>query len=144
MKNWSLVFFLILLIQNQQSLADDGFVTTKRVQFMLNGSPFYANGFNAYWLLYFATDPSQRNKVTSVFEEAKEHGLTIARTWAFNDGQDRALQTSPGSYNEQAFQVIFILFMVFSSQKLVHDVMICFYGCVGFGLCNIRSKEIWD
>lgn len=72
---------------------------------MLNGSPFYANGFNAYWLMYFATDPSTRNKVSSVFQEARDHGLTLARTWAFNDAQDRALQYSPGSYSEQTFQV---------------------------------------
>lgn len=109
MKHWGLIFFVILLIQKQgiflQVEADDGFVTIKGVQFLLNGSPFYANGFNAYWLMYFAADPSQRNKVTSVFQEAKEHGLTLARTWAFNDGGDRALQYSPGSYNEQSFQV---------------------------------------
>ncbi|EEF52605.1 mannan endo-1,4-beta-mannosidase 7 [Ricinus communis] len=109
MKYWGLVFLAILVFQKQGMFlqvkaADDGFVSTKGVQFMLNGSPFYANGFNAYWLMYFATDNSMRNKVSSVFQEARNHGLTLARTWAFNDGQDRALQYSPGSYNEQAFQ----------------------------------------
>ncbi|RCU09014.1 glycoside hydrolase, partial [Acinetobacter baumannii] len=34
----------------------------------------------------------------------KEHGLTIARTWAFADGGYRALQTSPGSYDEKTFR----------------------------------------
>ncbi|KAL1170296.1 hypothetical protein V6Z11_A05G203300 [Gossypium hirsutum] len=71
---------------------------------MLRGSPFYANGFNAYWLMYMASDSSQRSKVSSAFQQAKEHGLTIARTWAFSDGGDRPLQYSPGSYNEQMFQ----------------------------------------
>lgn len=71
---------------------------------MLNGSPYYANGFNAYWLMYFASDPSQRSKVSAVFNEASSHGLTVARTWAFNDGGYRALQYSPGSYNEQVFK----------------------------------------
>ncbi|KAJ6399503.1 hypothetical protein OIU77_020122 [Salix suchowensis] len=108
MRGWGLIFFVILLIQEQgffpQVGADDGFMRTNGVQLLLNGSPFYANGFNAYWLMYFATDTSQREKVTSVFQEAKQHGLTLARTWAFNDGQDRALQVSPGSYNEQTFQ----------------------------------------
>lgn len=108
MKHWGLVFFVFLLVQKQGIFlpveADDGFITTKGVQFMLNGSPFYANGFNAYWLMYFATDPSTRNKVSSVFQEARDHGLTLARTWAFNDAQDRALQYSPGSYSEQTFQ----------------------------------------
>lgn len=108
MRHWGLIFLVILLIQEQgiflQVEADDGFIRTKGVQFLLNGSPFYANGFNGYWLMYFATDTSQRDKVTSVFQDAKQHGLTLARTWAFNDGQDRALQVSPGHYNEQTFQ----------------------------------------
>ncbi|OAY50697.1 hypothetical protein MANES_05G156900v8 [Manihot esculenta] len=108
MKQWGLIFLAFLLVQKQGIVlpveADDGFITTRGVQLMLNGSPFYTNGFNAYWLMYFATDPSKRNKVSSVFQEAKKHGLTLARTWAFNDGQDRALQTSPGNYNEQTFQ----------------------------------------
>jgi mannan endo-1,4-beta-mannosidase len=32
-------------------------------------------------------------------------GLTVCRTWAFNDGDYNALQTSPGVFNEQAFKV---------------------------------------
>ncbi|KAJ8772528.1 hypothetical protein K2173_027705 [Erythroxylum novogranatense] len=108
MKHLGLLLFLVLLTQEHgifhQVKGDDGFISVKGVHLMLNGSPFYANGFNAYWLMYFAADPSQRNRVTSVFEEARAHGLTLARTWAFNDGQDRALQSSPGTYNEQTFQ----------------------------------------
>uniref|UniRef100_A0A2P2JED0 Mannan endo-1,4-beta-mannosidase n=1 Tax=Rhizophora mucronata TaxID=61149 RepID=A0A2P2JED0_RHIMU len=110
--SWGLFFFMLLLIQKQGIFflvkadhGNNGFITTQGVHLMLNGSPFYSNGFNAYWLMYFAADPSQRDKITSVFEEARQHGLTLARTWAFNDGQDRALQNSPGSYNEQTFQV---------------------------------------
>ncbi|KAK6131220.1 hypothetical protein DH2020_035034 [Rehmannia glutinosa] len=71
---------------------------------MLNGTPFYANGFNAYWLMYVASDPSQRNKISSAFKEATNHGLLIARTWAFRDGGYSPLQYSPGSYNENMFQ----------------------------------------
>ncbi|KAI4336861.1 hypothetical protein L6164_015338 [Bauhinia variegata] len=99
---------LVILIQEPGNLlgveAEDGFVKTRGVQLFLNGSPFYANGFNAYWLMYVASDPSQRDKVSSAFQEAKNHGLDIARTWAFSDGGYRPLQYSPGSYNEQMFQ----------------------------------------
>lgn len=110
MKHWSLLISILFLIQKQlipiiRVEAGDGFIKTRGVQFVLNGSPYYANGFNAYWLMYVATDPSQRNKVSSAFQEAKGHGLTVARTWAFSDGGYRALQESPGSYNEQTFQV---------------------------------------
>lgn len=70
MKHWGLTFSVILLIQKLgiflQVETDEGFITTKGVQFLLDGSPFYANGFNANWLMYFATDPSQRDKVTDI------------------------------------------------------------------------------
>ncbi|CAN8251338.1 unnamed protein product [Cochlearia groenlandica] len=85
------------------SSSKDGFVRTKGVQFSLNGYPYYANGFNAYWLMYVASDPSQRYKISSAFQEASLHGLTIARTWAFSDGGYSPLQYSPGSYNEDMF-----------------------------------------
>ncbi|GAB4848546.1 Mannan endo-1,4-beta-mannosidase 7 [Ancistrocladus abbreviatus] len=83
---------------------NDGFIRTRGIHFMLNGSPFYANGFNAYWLMYVASDPSQRYKVSNVFHEASSHGLSVARTWAFSDGGYRPLQYSPGSYNDQMFK----------------------------------------
>ncbi|KAJ6378829.1 hypothetical protein OIU78_028952 [Salix suchowensis] len=82
----------------------DGFIRTRGVHFLLNGSPYYANGFNAYWLMYAASDPPQRSKVSAAFREAASHGLTVARTWAFSDGGYRPLQHSPGSYNEQMFK----------------------------------------
>ncbi|GAB2252322.1 hypothetical protein Droror1_Dr00005169 [Drosera rotundifolia] len=105
-------FFLgtiIILIQLfshllQYTEAYNGFVRTKGTQLVLNGSPFYAHGFNAYWLMYVASDPSQRYKITNAFHEASSHGLVLARTWAFSDGGYRPLQYSPGSYNEQMFE----------------------------------------
>jgi len=108
MKHLGVAFFVLLLIQNYGIFlhveADNGFVTTKGVHLMLNGSPYYANGFNAYWMMYVASDSSQRDKVSSAFQDAAKHGLRIARTWAFSDGGYRPLQDSPGSYNEQMFQ----------------------------------------
>ena len=103
---------------------------TKGVQFSLNGYPYYANGFNAYWLMYVASDPSQRSKISTAFQDASRHGLTVARTWAFSDGGYRALQYSPGSYNEDMFQVTSI------KPNLSVCVMLCF-DSVG------RTLEKW-
>lgn len=83
-----------------------GFVKTEGTHFSVNGKPLFVNGFNSYWLMTLATNPAQRNKVTSVFEQAIVHGLNVARTWAFNDGQYKALQISPGVYDEQVFQAL--------------------------------------
>ncbi|KAI3444958.1 hypothetical protein Pfo_001623, partial [Paulownia fortunei] len=85
-------------------VARDSFVKTRGSQFVTNGRPFYFNGFNAYWLMYMASDPSTRDKVTDTFGQASKYGMNVARTWAFSDGGYRALQTSPGSYNEDMFK----------------------------------------
>ncbi|KAG6401088.1 hypothetical protein SASPL_137933 [Salvia splendens] len=96
--------FVIILVMSDAIAEDDGLMRVDREHFILNGNPFYGNGFNAYWLMYVASQPSQRSKISSTFEEASNHSLVIARTWAFRDGVDSPLQSSPGSYNENMFQ----------------------------------------
>ncbi|OVA17311.1 Glycoside hydrolase [Macleaya cordata] len=71
-----------------------------------SGRPFYINGFNTYWLMLFAVDQSTRGKVTEVFQQASSVGLTVCRTWAFNDGGWRALQKSPSLYDEDVFKAL--------------------------------------
>uniref|UniRef100_A0A803MI40 mannan endo-1,4-beta-mannosidase n=2 Tax=Chenopodium quinoa TaxID=63459 RepID=A0A803MI40_CHEQI len=79
-------------------------VERKGSQFIVNGKSFYFNGFNTYWLMVFASDQSTRGKVTEVFKQASSVGLSVCRTWAFNDGQYRALQKSPSVYDEEVFK----------------------------------------
>ncbi|KDP21853.1 hypothetical protein JCGZ_00640 [Jatropha curcas] len=81
-------------------------VGKKGNQFVVNDQPFYVNGFNTYWLMVFAADQSTRGKVTEVFQQASSLGLTVCRTWAFNDAQWRALQKSPGVYDEDVFKAL--------------------------------------
>ncbi|XP_020210953.1 mannan endo-1,4-beta-mannosidase 4 [Cajanus cajan] len=84
--------------------SDNSSVQRSGNHFVLNGKPYYLNGFNAYWLMNMASDPSSSSKVTTAFQQAAQQGLNVARTWAFNDGGDKALQISPGSYNENVFK----------------------------------------
>ncbi|KAI8559531.1 hypothetical protein RHMOL_Rhmol04G0180800 [Rhododendron molle] len=81
-------------------------VQTMGNQFVVNGQPFYVNGFNTYWLMEFAVDQSTRGKVNEVFQQASSIGLTVCRTWAFNDGQGQALQKSPSVYDEEVFKTV--------------------------------------
>ncbi|KAL8098495.1 mannan endo-1,4-beta-mannosidase 7-like [Apium graveolens] len=110
MRTWAIFFVLILILFDENGInlhqvsASNEFIESRGGHFMLNDSYYYANGFNAYWLMVVACDPSQRNKVSSVLQEAVSNGLTLARTWAFNDGGYQPLQFSPGVYNEQMFQ----------------------------------------
>jgi len=99
----------LLLRANCEAAVDgeggSGFVGTKGIRFVANGKPLYLNRFNAYWMMYLASDLSTRDKVTSTFQEAVKNGMNIARTLAFSDGVDRALQITPGVYNEEMFKV---------------------------------------
>ncbi|XP_068668212.1 mannan endo-1,4-beta-mannosidase 6 isoform X2 [Aristolochia californica] len=83
-----------------------GMVGKKGNQFVINDQPFYVNGFNTYWLMIFAVDLSTRGKVSDVFKQASSVGLTVCRTWAFNDGGWRALQKSPSAYDEDVFKAL--------------------------------------
>ncbi|RWW22988.1 hypothetical protein GW17_00012783 [Ensete ventricosum] len=105
MKGVSLLAVLCLLLLSPQHHVEaaGGFIRTRGLNFVLDGNPFFANGFNAYWLMTLASDPSQRGKVSAAFTEASSHGLLVARTWAFSDGGGNALQYSPGHYNERTF-----------------------------------------
>ncbi|CAD6249363.1 unnamed protein product [Miscanthus lutarioriparius] len=80
------------------------FARASGTRFTLGGRPFYSNGFNAYWLMYMASDPADRSKATAALDEAARVGATLVRTWAFSDGGYRALQVSPGVYNEEVFR----------------------------------------
>ncbi|XP_059065096.1 mannan endo-1,4-beta-mannosidase 6 isoform X2 [Cryptomeria japonica] len=96
------------MVQMEGQLDGSGWSMVERIgtQFVVDGSPFYVNGFNTYWLMVYAVDPSTRPTVISLFQEAASAGLTVGRTWAFNDGGWRALQTSPGVYDEQVFKAL--------------------------------------
>ncbi|XP_027352433.1 mannan endo-1,4-beta-mannosidase 4-like [Abrus precatorius] len=85
-------------------IEDRGFIQRNGTRFVLNGKPHYLNGFNAYWLMIMASEASTMSKVTTIFQEASLHGLNVARTWAFNDRGYKALQISPGSYDENVFK----------------------------------------
>ncbi|RWW66598.1 hypothetical protein BHE74_00026023 [Ensete ventricosum] len=81
-----------------------GAVERRGTHFVVRGRPFLVHGFNTYWLMVFAADPATRCKVSDVFKDAADAGLTVCRTWAFNDGGWRALQISPCVYDEEVFK----------------------------------------
>ncbi|XP_048533692.1 putative mannan endo-1,4-beta-mannosidase 9 [Triticum urartu] len=81
-----------------------GFARADGARFTVGGRPFYPNGFNAYWLMYMASNPGDRSKVLATLDQASHVGATVIRTWAFSDGgSNRPLQTTPGVYSEDVF-----------------------------------------
>lgn len=66
-------------------------------RFELDGAPFFFTGCNSYYLMTRAAEPSLRQQVLEVLDDAKAAGVRVIRTWAFNDGQEwNALQPAPG------------------------------------------------
>ncbi|KAG4967733.1 hypothetical protein AAZX31_12G107200 [Glycine max] len=86
--------------------AELAFVERNGTQFMVDGKAFYINGWNSYWLMVQSVDEYSRPKVREMLRAGAKMGLTVCRTWAFNDGDYNALQSSPGVFNEQAFKAL--------------------------------------
>jgi len=97
---WAYAFLFFLHFLQPAAVRGSGFVKTEGTHFSINRYPMFVNGFKSYWLMTVATDSTQRNKVTSAFEQVVVHGLNVSKTWTFNDSQYKALRTSPAVYDE--------------------------------------------
>ncbi|KAL6329915.1 hypothetical protein AAG906_039830 [Vitis piasezkii] len=82
------------------------FVGRNGTQFMVDGKVFYINGWNSYWLMDQAVDEYSKPRVRAMLQAGAKMGLTVCRTWAFNDGAYHALQISPGRFDERVFKAL--------------------------------------
>ena len=80
------------------------FVGRNGTHFVLDGKPFYVNGWNSYWLMAQSIDYNGRSDVATVLRNGAEMGLSVCRTWAFHDGFN-GLQFEPGHFSEDVFRV---------------------------------------
>ncbi|KAJ4823104.1 Mannan endo-1,4-beta-mannosidase 2 [Turnera subulata] len=83
-----------------------GFVQRNGTQFMVDGRPFYINGWNSFWLMDHFVDDDRRPRVGAMLQAGAKMGFTVCRTWAFNDGGYNALQISPGQFDERVFKAL--------------------------------------
>ncbi|KAK9057739.1 hypothetical protein SSX86_022577 [Deinandra increscens subsp. villosa] len=114
------------------SIVNGTFVEISAHQFVVDGKPMYFNGFNAYWLMCMACDPSTKTKVSDVFQQASKIGMNIVRTWGFSDGCSKPLQISPGVYNEDMFKALDFVISEAKKYKL-HLILSLVNNCDDFG-----------
>ncbi|KAM7270967.1 hypothetical protein ACFE04_030181 [Oxalis oulophora] len=100
------MFFGDFEVINDNDLPEMSFVKRNGTQFLLDGKMFYINGWNSYWLMDHAVDEYRKPKVKSMLKVGAKMGLTVCRTWAFNDGGYNALQISPGRFDERVFKAL--------------------------------------
>ena len=93
------------ILTNHREQRELSFVERNGTQFMVDGRAFYINGWNSYWLMDHSVDEDRKPRVNAVLEAGAKMGLTVCRTWAFNDGGYNALQVSPGRFDERVFRV---------------------------------------
>ncbi|XP_039056315.1 mannan endo-1,4-beta-mannosidase 2-like [Hibiscus syriacus] len=82
------------------------FVEKNETHFFLDGKPLYVNGWNSYWLMSDSVEENTTPKVSAMLQAGARMGLTVCRTWAFNDGGYNALQISPGQFDERVFKAL--------------------------------------
>ncbi|MQM22906.1 hypothetical protein Taro_055965 [Colocasia esculenta] len=82
------------------------FVERNGSQLFVDGKPFYVNGWNSYWLMDQAVEAHSRHRVRTMLQTGAKMGLTVCRTWAFNDGAYHALQVSLGQFDERVFKAL--------------------------------------
>lgn len=81
------------------------FVERNGTNFIVDGKLFYINGWNSYWFMDHAVHDYSRPRIREMLQAAAKMGLTVCRTWAFNDGDYNALQIAPGQFDERVFKV---------------------------------------
>ncbi|KAG6404882.1 hypothetical protein SASPL_132459 [Salvia splendens] len=99
------------------------FVERNGTQFVVDGMPFYFNGWNSYWMMDHAADEFRRGKVREMLQTGARMGLTVCRTWAFNDGEYNALQITPGRFDERVFRALD--YVIAESRRYGIRLMLC-------------------
>lgn len=99
------------------------FVRRNGTQFIDGGRPLYVNGWNSYWLMAQSVEESGKDRVRAMFQAATKMGLTVCRTWAFNDGAYNALQVSLGEFDERVLKALDYVIYEAGRQKI--KLMLC-------------------
>ncbi|WOK95414.1 mannan endo-1,4-beta-mannosidase 6 [Canna indica] len=98
-----------------------GFVGRNGTRFVVldDGSLFYVNGWNSYWLM----SSGSSEQVVEMLRRGRAMGMSVCRTWAFSDGGPNALQISPGRFDERIFQALD--FVIYEARRHHIRLILC-------------------
>ncbi|XP_050136124.1 putative mannan endo-1,4-beta-mannosidase 9 [Malus sylvestris] len=104
---------------------------TQGTRFVMNGKPFYINGFNAYWMMYMASDPSTRAKTlltrkNSITKVAYKNDPTIFAWELMNE--PRCQSDVSGSILQPWVKEMAAHFKYIDSKHLLEIGLEGFYG----------------
>ena len=106
---FKLVILTLLFSQSGALAQGNEFVTRFGSNLILNNQPFYAIGVNCYYLQNLSAYKDTFH-IEEVFQEAKQIGANVIRTWGFFDNSDSTnpavIQYLPNRFNESGLQAL--------------------------------------
>ncbi|HEY6906218.1 MAG TPA: hypothetical protein VI230_02070, partial [Ignavibacteriaceae bacterium] len=78
----------LIILFGKFAFSQDSFIYAKDDKFYKGNSAFYFLGFSAYYLEWMSSDSSKKYIIDDVFSSAKQTGIKVIRTWAFNSDLD--------------------------------------------------------
>ncbi len=101
-----ILFFLMLF----PHIYPQDFFYVKDEKFYRNDSVFSFLGFSAYYLQWIASDSSRKYLVDKVFRTARDNGIKVVRTWAFNSNSDSSIASciryAPYGFKENGLRAL--------------------------------------
>jgi mannan endo-1,4-beta-mannosidase len=101
---------ILTLLISSACISQTNFAYTLNNKFYKGSNEFYFLGFSAYYLQWMASDSSKRYIVDDVFNTAKQTGISVIRTWAFNSASNSSVQSvirySPYSLREEGLKAL--------------------------------------
>ncbi len=89
----NLIVLAVSLLINPSVFPQNEFIHCRNNKFYSGTTEFSFLGFNAYYLQWISSDTLNKHIVDDTFRLAKETGIKVIRTWAFNSGSDSTTQS---------------------------------------------------
>ncbi len=138
----SLLILLISLI-SLQTFSQKLFSPLREEKFYRGDSSFSFLGFSAYYLQWISSDSSKKYLVDKVLNAARENGIRVIRTWAFNSNTDSSkascIRYSPYGLKENGLRALD--YVIYKAKQYDINLVLTFENNFDdFGGINIYTE----